>query len=348
MTEWLQAFERAAVPVFWVGVGLAFSMLTALVIERLIYAYELARAERLERRYQPLVQRALDGDDAARRELVASPRRHLLTIASLVIVPLISDRDPVRIARSRELAQAMPLRRIAERFLRSPWWWRRAIALRAAGLLQLTKRTAHIVAALDDSNADVRAAALDALSDLKNPDSIPAIVVRMHDASLHRGRRAEALAAFGSGCEGFILELARSHPEHRLNYARALALCGTAQSRATLCQWTADASPAVRAAAFEALARVGLDERAAALALAALSRDDVAVRAMAAHALQGWSNAVATLGHHLGDTWPVAVQSARSLRSMHDAGLHELRIQSQRSDIAGLLARQMLWEESYQ
>ena len=223
-----------------------------------------------------------------------------------------------------------------------------ALALRALGLTQVRGRTAAIINALDDPHPDVRAAALDALTDLKDPASLQAIVVRLHDASLHRGRRAAALEAFGRECEPFLLDLAAVDPTHRVNYARALALCGTTQSRPTLSVWAADANPHVRAAAFEALAHVGLDADAARLAIDALNRDEPAVRVMAARALGGWTgagDAVPSLIRRLDDAWVVAVRAAESLRSIRPAGLAALTVCASRADLAGLLARQMLWEE---
>jgi HEAT repeat protein len=139
------------------------------------------------------------------------------------------------------------------------------------------------IAALDDPHPDVRAAALDAL-DLQNPPSPQAIVVRLHDASLHRGRRAAALASFGSRCEQFLLELSDVDPAHLLNYARALAICGSERSRPSLCRWTTDPRADVRAAAFAALAHVGLDDPSARCALEALESGDAQERAMAARA----------------------------------------------------------------
>jgi HEAT repeat protein len=176
---------------------------------------------------------------------------------------------------------------------------------------------------------------------------LPAIVVRLHDASLHRGRRAAALGAYGSQCEPLLLDLSGIDPEHRVNYARALVICGTERSRPRLCQWTGDARVEVRAAAFEALARIGLDEYSAFLAIDALDRDDVAVRAMAAGALHGWSgagDAASHLARHLDDSWTVAVRAARSLQSMRQTGLIQLEVCATRPDLAGVIAQQMLWE----
>jgi len=44
--------------------------------------------------------------------------------------------------------------------------------------------------------------------------------------------------------------------------------------------------------------------------------------------------------------WPVAVQAAQSLREMRDAGFVVLQTQASRTDLAGRLARQMLWQAS--
>ncbi len=202
-----------------------------------------------------------------------------------------------------------------------------------------------MIVALDDPHPDVRAAALDALTYLHDPASLQAIVVRLHDASLHPVRRLAALAAFGNDGESFLLELSDVDPAHLVNYAQALALCGSHRSRPALARWTHDARPEVRAAAFEALASVGLDADAASLAIEALEHQDEGVRAAAAHALNGWTdsaNAAAPLARRLDDAWPVAVRAAQSLRSMGREGILELEALASRSDLPGLLARQML------
>jgi hypothetical protein len=69
---------------------------------------------------------------------------------------------------------------------------------------------------------------------------------------------------------------------------------------------------------------------------------------MAAYALHGWEDggqAAARLATHLDDVWPVAISAARSLQSSR-AGLSELEKRTSLPDITGVLARQMLWQES--
>ncbi len=349
MNSTLLELSRYAPLVVRASVVSAATMAAAVVVERAVFGLQQARRRRLTQQYGPLVQRALQGDETARRELLTSPARHRLGIARLLIEPLIEDRDPERIIRTRAIAQGMSVIHLADRYLRSQFWWRRALALRALGLVQARDHTAQLIAALDDPHPDVRAAALDGLTDLHDLATLQAIVVRLHDTTLHRGRRGAVLRAFGSDCEPFLLEWSEVDPANRLNYIHALAICGTARSREVLCRWTRDARVEVRAAAFEALAYVGLDDDAARVAIEGLDSADPPVRAMAAYALRGWrgsGDAAARLARHLDDTWAVAVRAARTLRSMGHAGVVELQARASRQDISGLLARQMLWQPS--
>jgi HEAT repeat protein len=351
VTELLGAFARLAPIMVWAAVATAVTMAAAVVLERAAFGVQQALDRRLRRRYRPLVERALEGGDTARDELRHAPARHRIPIAWVVIEPLITDRDAVRIARARAVVQAMSLFPIADRHLRSRLWWRRARVLRALGLIQATDHTPQLVAALDDPHPDVRAAALDGLADMHDLTALKAIVVRVHDTSLHRGRRGAALKVFGSACEPFLLELSELDPANRLNYIHALAICGTARSRPLLCRWTRDTRLDVRATAFEALAYVGLDDESARVAIEGLESEDPQVRAMAAYALRGWlgsSDAASRLATHLDDTWAVAVSAARTLQSMGPAGSVALQAHATREDIGGLLARQMLWRPGAQ
>ena len=351
MTDLLVEFERLWPLMVWMAGVAALTMAAAVVVERAAFGLQQALGRRVTTRYRPLVQRALAGDETARTELLDSPARHRLALARLLIEPLIEDRDPERIARSRAIAQALSGFRIADRYLRSWLWWRRGLALRALGLAQARDHTPQLIAALDDPHPDVRAAALDGLADMHDLTALQAIIVRVHDTSLHRGRRGAAIKSFGSDCEPFLLEMAEVDAANRLNYIHALAICGTARSRPVLCRWTRDTRLDVRATAFEALAYVGLDDESASVAIEGLESDDPQVRAMAAYALRGWQgpgDAAARLAKHLDDTWAVAVRAARALQSMGPAGAAELQACASRSNIGGLLARQMLWQPGAQ
>jgi HEAT repeat protein len=347
MTANLPDVDRLLQVLLWISVCIAFLAMCALIVERTAFALLAARRRQIERGYAPVVARAMAGDDAAARALARGRARHRVMVAALLITPLIDDRDPHRIARTRSLVEGMALVPLAQSYLRSWRWSRRALALRVFGLLQIRNQTPALVAALDDPNPDVRAAALDALTDIGDPAALQALVVRLHDPTLHRGRRLGALTAFGPDIDRFLLELADVDPSNRLNYARALRLCGSDRARPALCEWVHDTRADVRAASFEALAHVGLDDRSAALAIEGLNDQEPTARAMAAHALHGWTSsgdAAARLAEHLDDAWIVAVRAAQSLQTMGPQGLAMLEAHASRPDLAGLLARQMLWE----
>jgi len=345
------ATGRAADELLILGLVLAVTMFAAVVVERAIVAANVIRHRRIEQRYAPIVVGALAGDVGAERVLAASPSRCRYVIATLLIAPLIEDRNPKRIARTRAIVEATSLLPLVDRLLRSRFWWRRALGVRVAGGLQIKSHAAAIVAALDDPHAEVRGAALDAIADSHDPALLPALVVRLQDASLHRGRRAAAIAAFGPESEPFLLDLAAADAAHRASYALILTICGTARARPALCEWTADPRVEVRTAAFEALAHVGLDEASARLAVDGLHSGDAGVRAAAAFALHDWSgpgDAPQQLARHLDDAWAVAIRAAHTLQTMREPGLAALRASAARTDLAGTLARQMLWEVSAQ
>jgi HEAT repeat protein len=350
MPAFTAAFESAASLLVVVSGTLAVLLGLTVAIERAAFGWWTARRKRLERTYGPVLAKALAGDDEAGRRLAAAPRRHRLMLAELLIFPVLDRRDWTELARLRETFRAMNLQPLVDRDLNSWRWWRRAMALRAAGFLQLHQHTARLVAALDDGHPEIRAAALDGLADSADPAALAAVVVRLHDETLHRGRRAAALAAFGSASEPMLLDLAAIDPANRLGYARALAITGTAAARPALSSWITDARAAVRAGALEALRHTGLDAASTRAALAALEDPDTRVRAAATRALgEGADPAIAArVAAHLTDTWPVCADAARALRRMGAEGRLLLEQASARNDLAGTLARQMLWEDSAQ
>jgi hypothetical protein len=343
----LYELDHFAVLMAWLGVAITLSVLSAVVIARVIMAYWLAQQRRLERQYGPVAQRALHGDHDALQILSTSPVRLRPRIVRLLLLPLYERTNLDRIDRIRTIFHAMSLVEVANRLLRSRLWWRRTLALRALGILQMRSHTSAIIAALDDRSAEVRATALDALTDLRNPASLPAVIGRLNDESLQQGRRLAAVAAFGSDAEPLLLKAARADEPNRVNYARALGLCGTRRALPALCEWTQDPDSQVRVAALDAMGHVGLDDHAATVVIASLESDDVDVRATAAHTLRNWTGAAEAatyLTRHLDDSWPVAVRAAQTLRTLGDAGTAALQESAERTDLAGQLARHMLWQ----
>jgi hypothetical protein len=162
MTDLLVDVDHVSVRMAWTAALIALVMAALVVAERSVFAYNRWRRRRIEQTCGVIAQRALAGDPAALAALVSSPRRLRVPIAWLLINPLVRDRDPDRIARTRTIVDAMELAPAANRLLGSRRWWCRVLALRAVGLLQLRQHTAVVVAALDDPDIKVRAAALDA------------------------------------------------------------------------------------------------------------------------------------------------------------------------------------------
>jgi hypothetical protein len=345
--ELLAKADRFVLALFgWAG---AVALITgiALVGERTLYWLGDFRHQWIGRRYGPLVRRALDGDTVALRTLRSSASRHRIFILQLLIAPLYAQHDPGYAERARGIFEALTGASVAQRLLSSRRWWRRAMALRALGVLQVRAFTPAIVAALDDPHPEVRAVALDALADLRDPSSLQALVVRLHDETLNRHRCLTAIAAYGTDSESLLLNLASLDPANRLGYAVALAICGTRRALPLLCDWTQDPDAKVRAAALTAIGQLGLDERATRLTMDALTSQDVNVRRAAAHTLRlamENTDVAARLVGHLGDAWPVAVEAAHSLRSIGATGTRVLREAAAGHGLAAQLARQMLWD----
>ncbi len=130
MNAFLTAFAGLAPLMVWAAGATALTMAAAVIVERTAYGLQRALNRRVTQRYRPLVQRALAEDDAARGQLLASPARPRLVLAWLMIEPLIEDRDPERIARTREIAQELSVFTLADRYLRS--WFLVAPRARAA------------------------------------------------------------------------------------------------------------------------------------------------------------------------------------------------------------------------
>lgn len=127
--------------------------------------------------------------------------------------------------------------------------------------------------------------------------------------------------------------------------AEVLGLIGTAAAVDPLLVWCADSRAEVRAAAFEALGSIGLDDRGHYFALRALGDGDPAVRGMAARALGRGQrdDAAEYLAGRLDDEWLPAAQAAGALRRLGGRGLALLQARAREDGQAGDLARQMLW-----
>jgi len=207
---------------------------------------------------------------------------------------------------------------------------------------------ALLTRALDDSHQQVRAAAVDSLGRIGDASVAPLLLARLPEqARNERTRIVEALRRIGGEAITPLLEHTRHHPADRALAAEVLALLGGSDAVTALLDWTTDDRAAVRAAAWRALATIGIDNRAFYHALRALADDDADVRAAAALAVgrSGRPESASYLAARLDDEWVVAAQAARALSRVGASGLAALQ---QRADGAeGLgrdLARQLAWE----
>ena len=109
MSDVIVNADRLASVILWTSAVLALATLVVVALERAAFALTESARLRFQHRYRPLIQRALAGDDDARRQLVDSPVRHRVKLARLLIEPLIADRNPERIVETRAIAEAMSL-----------------------------------------------------------------------------------------------------------------------------------------------------------------------------------------------------------------------------------------------
>ena len=289
MTDLLLEFARLAPLMVWAAVATALTMAAAVVVERAAFGLQQALNRRITQRYRPLVRRALDGRRNGARRAAGQPR------ATSARDRVAADRTAHRGSRpganrqdSRDRAGACrcsarrPLpaepvvvaaRARAARARAHSSQGPHASARRRAR--RCTSGRAGRRARRPDGHARPGGGARHRRAACTTPPCIAAGAAR-------RSRRSDP------SCEPFLLELSEVDPANRLNYIHALAICGTSRSRPVLCRWTRDSRVEVRAAAFEALAYVGLDDDAARVAIEGLESDDPQVRAMAAYALRGW------------------------------------------------------------
>lgn len=340
-------FRRVLLPFLIGATVLMLVMLTLLIVQRFIRGVIDRRHARLCARYQPLVDRIIEGREAdALPVLKRAPSRHRGVIGELTLNS-IRALSGAPVARAGSLLRALGLELHWREDLRDRRWWRRAAAVRAIGLVSDNDAFEPLVDALDDPHEEVRAAAVDALGRLGDPRAIAPLIDRLPDQSRNqRVRIVDALRQLGQSAGDALLAFVRERPERLPLVADVLAgAAGTAAVK-DLMAWCADAAPAVRSAAMSALGTVGLDDQSYYYALRALTDEDAGVRAMAARALgrSGCADAAEYLAERLADEWSVAAHSARALARLSSAGRDALQRRATEPGQAGELARQMLWE----
>lgn len=347
----LAAAVRDLLVPFIAGSGVLLAVLLALLVgQRLWRRARDARAARLQALYVPLVDAVLadapDGEAFARLGRAAS--RHRDAVAAAIIARLHLLQGAV-VDRSRDVAAELGLVSYWLARLGHRAWWARAEAALALGLVRTPDAVDALVVALDDDHDEVRAAAVDALGRIADPRAVPALLARLANQSRHqRTRIVEALRAFGGTISAPLIAHAETAVDDRALVADVLALVGSADARDALLAWATGPDAATRAAAWRALAAIGLDDRAYYHALRALTDVVPEVRAGAARALgrSGRGEAAPYLAARLDDQWEVAAQSGRALKQLGSPGLVELRkrLSHDKEGLGRDLAKQLVWE----
>ncbi len=239
-----------------------------------------------------------------------------LSIALLAVLPggYVIAREALRRRRARReivLDEEDPdLARWEEQVREGRAWNERAHAARMLGKLGLSSACPALVQALANPHEDVtvRAAAAEALAQIRDPRAIPVLCEAL--AAQREAAApcvAEALVGFGRAAVGALagmLDDARAPA--RIWAARVLGRIGDPAATLPLVERLADAHAGARSAAAEALGRIGDSRSARALACTALGDPVPAVRAQAASALAhaGDDEAVEALVLALGDPDP--------------------------------------------
>lgn len=251
-----------------------------LVFRRVTAARRLRDAAARERRIAPLVHQLIDsgtlGEQLDGRDQVALAR--VLSRMSRLVKGDARAHIGRYFVGSAAYAQQMDA-------LHSRRPWRRAAAAFALGDMAADAAEPALIAALDDVDRDVRAAAARSLGRLGAVDAVVPLVRRLADGSLPRIVVGSALVAFGGEAAPSLRQLV-GHPDGdvRATAVELLGLVGTAADAGVLEQALADAVPGVRAQAAIAVGRIG--GRSAALAAAAALHDESPlVRVAAARAV---------------------------------------------------------------
>lgn len=332
------------------GLGVLF---TYVLIRHAVVNLRERHEAQLQALYQPAVDAVLAAQDPGQLEaaiggLVTAPRRYRRQIGRMLVKPLrVASGSPVDSARAA--ATRIGLVDGWREDLDAHQWWIQAEAARALGLVRAEGVLKPLLARLDDPHEEVRAAAVEALGHLGDPGCVPALLAALPDASRHqRARVVEAIRELGPGVAHALVAHARVHPGDLATVAELLGFTNAASAADDLLAWSNHDDGHVRAAALQAIGSLGLDDRAYYYTLRALGDSTSEVRAMAARAL-GRSrrrDAAPYLAEHLGDEWLVAAHAATALRMLGPAGERELQARKDAPGLAGVLARQMLWEQT--
>ena len=237
-----------------VFVGTALLLLITLAIRRIVLDRRGRRYAAAVRRVRPIAIVLVEGENRERPVLPSGDQAVLADVLGRYSRQLTGGAGR-RVAEyfrgSEALTQAL-------RELRSRRAWRRAAAAYRLGDMGCEEAAPALLTALDDRNRTVRAAAARSLGRLKIVDAAKPLVEALVSGRVPNGVAGEALVELGPSAVPELRAIAE-HPRQRLRATAItlLGLVGDSTDAPLAVRCLGDPSAKVRAAAADALARIG-------------------------------------------------------------------------------------------
>lgn len=237
-----------------VFVGISVVLLIILAVRRVVLDRRGRSYAAAVRRVRPIAIELVEGENQQRPVLSPGDQAVLADILGRYSRQLTGEAG-TRVAEYFRGTDALAR---AQRELGARRAWRRAAAAYRMGDMCCEEAAPALLAALDDRNRTVRAAAARSLGRLKVVDCAKPLVEALVTGRIPSGVAGEALVELGPAAVPELRAIAE-HPGHRLR-ATAIALLGLVGGSADsplVVRCLGDPSAEVRAAAADALARIG-------------------------------------------------------------------------------------------
>jgi HEAT repeat protein len=232
----------------------ALVLLLTLTVRRVLLGVRQRRYAEAEQRVRPIAIALVEGEATEPPALSTADDAVLADVLGRYSRRLTGEAD-ARIAAHFRDSNAL---RIALGGLRSRRMWRRAEAAYRLGDMACDEVAPELLAALDDPERDVRAAAARSLGRLGVTTAALPLVQALVATRLPNGVAGQALMELGPGA---VPELRRmtdhTEPRIRASAARLIGLAGGSGDAVVVERILQDPSAEVRAAAAEALGRIG-------------------------------------------------------------------------------------------
>lgn len=289
---------------------------------RLRLAVDEGRAERVRSRLAPVIAAvrsdASPADRQRLREAVAQLDGHSRPIAATLLIDRLAEAPAGERGAILQLLREAGAIDVALESAGARTAWRRSLACAALGAAGAREAVPVLVERIGDRNHHVREAAVEALGAIGDPAALPALrELYLAESAVRPGIVYAALVEFGPAAAG-VFEDGLASARASVRASACFGLAATApdgMSLEPIEHVLADAEPAVRIAAADALATVGGSEVPVGL-LADVTDPEPAVRRAAVRALGAYDDrlGVVAAAHALrDDEREVSLRAAESL-----------------------------------